>query len=200
MVVRCGVILIGVAGTGFGCACFLAANLGSDPVTAFVQGLGRTLGTTAGTGTNILNGSAFLILLLVNRRLIHIGTALYTLLLGITVDLFTGLLSLALGPEPGMVVRVIALGTGALAIACGLGLYQAAELGVGPTDGINQTIVAKTGLPYRWERMIFDAAMALAGWLLGGVIGPGTVVGMLCVGPVMAATLEWGKRQMLGIQ
>lgn len=196
IIVRCVVILIGVAITGLGCACYLVANLGSDPVTAFVQGLGRSLGTTAGMGTNILNATAFVILLLVNRKLIHIGTALYTLLLGLAVDLSVTLVTSTLGATPDMVVRVILLIAGTLAIACGLGLYQAAELGTGPTDGINQTIVAKTCIPYRWERMIFDAVMALGGWLLGGVIGIGTIVGILCVGPIMAPTIEWGKKRI----
>lgn len=193
---RIGFILIGVMGAALGCACYILADLGSDPVTAFVQGLGATLGGTPGLGTNILNVTAFVLLLVVNRKLIHIGTFLYTFLLGAMVDVFIALLGALLGSDPGMVLRVIMLVGGTVAIACGLGLYQAAELGIGPTDGINQTIVAKTGMNYRLERILFDLVMAVSGWLLGGVIGLGTIVGMLGVGPIMVPTLEWGKKRI----
>ena len=71
---RIGFILVGVMGAGLGCACYILADLGSDPVTAFVQGLGASLGGTPGLGTNILNGVAFVLLLIINRKLVHIGT------------------------------------------------------------------------------------------------------------------------------
>ena len=37
--VRCLVILIGTAVAGVGCAAYVVATLGSDPVTVFVQGI-----------------------------------------------------------------------------------------------------------------------------------------------------------------
>ncbi len=194
MAVRCVVIAAGVFLAGFGCACYMKADLGSDPVTAFIQGLGKVLHVTPGMATNVLNISAFLILLIVGRGLIHIGTILYTLLLGMFVDVSSFLLGAALGDAPGLAARVIVLALGTVAIGFGLGLYQAAELGIGPTDGINQTIVKVTGLPYRVERILFDAVMAAAGWLLGGTVFIGTIVGIAAVGPIMAPTITWGKK------
>jgi uncharacterized membrane protein YczE len=181
-------------GAAFGCALYLLANLGSDPVTAFIQGLGKTLGITPGWATNLLNGTAFVILLVVNRRLIHIGTLIYTLLLGFMVDVFSFCIIRILGEAIPLPIRIGMLVVGTFSIAVGLGLYQSAELGIGPTDGINQTIVAKTGLHYRWERIIFDVIMVLSGWLLGGKVWFGTIVGAFCVGPVMAWTLDKSKK------
>ena len=63
IILKCLVITLGVFLAGLGCASYLKAALGSDPVTAFVEGLGKTLGITAGAATNILNVSAFVILL-----------------------------------------------------------------------------------------------------------------------------------------
>lgn len=198
--VKCLVITLGVFLAGLGCASYLKAALGSDPVTAFVEGLGKTLGITAGAATNILNISAFVVLLICNRRLIHIGTAIYTLLLGTFVDLCGKGLNAMLGPEPAIWVRVAVLVIGTLAIGFGLGLYQSAELGAGPTDGLNQTVVQKTGIAYKWERIMFDALMAFVGWLLGGTIFAGTIVGVLAVGPIMAPTLQWGKRMFARLE
>ena len=193
MLLRCMVIVLGVWMAGFGCACYIMANLGSDPVTAFIQGIAKTFGITPGMATNGFNLAAFALLLLVNRKLIHIGTGLYTLLLGLFVDLSGKWLAL-LGTAPGLATRVVVLAAGTLTIGAGLGIYQSAELGIGPSDGINQTIVQKSGWPYRWERIAFDNVMVLCGWLLGGVIGWGTIVGVLAVGPIMAPTIGWGAR------
>jgi uncharacterized membrane protein YczE len=197
IILRCVFIIAGVMGAAFGCALFLLAELGSDPVTAFVQGLGKTLHVSPGMATNLLNITAFIALVIFNRKLIHIGTFLYTVLLGIMVDVFSVLIVAVLGTAPVLVVRIFMLGTGTLAIAIGLGLYQSAELGAGPTDGINQTIVAKTGLAYKWERIIFDVIMVISGWLLGGKVWFGTIVGAVCVGPIMAFTLGWSKKNIM---
>lgn len=195
--VRYAIIITGVFLAGFGCACYMMADLGSDPVTAFVQGLGKALHTTPGMATNVLNASAFVALVIVNRKLVHAGTILYTLLLGMFVDASSGLLASVFGAGPPLIARVALLAAGTAAIGFGLGLYQAAELGIGPTDGINQTIVAGTGLSYRVERILFDAVMAAVGWLLGGTVFIGTIVGIAAVGPIMAPTITWGKKMLL---
>jgi uncharacterized membrane protein YczE len=184
-------------GAAFGCALFLLAGLGSDPVTAFIQGLGKTLRISPGMATNVLNATAFILLVVFNRKLIHIGTLLYTVLLGVMVDVFSLFIAAVLGTDPVLFVRILMLVTGTLSIAAGLGLYQSAELGAGPTDGINQTIVAKTGLAYKWERIIFDVIMVISGWLLGGKVWFGTIVGAVCVGPIMAFTLGWSKKNIM---
>ena len=43
IIVRCVVIMVGVFITAYGAEAFVLANLGSDPVTAFVQGLSKVL-------------------------------------------------------------------------------------------------------------------------------------------------------------
>lgn len=196
ILIRCLVIMTGVFLAGFGCACYITANLGSDPVTAFIQGLGKVIGVSPGMATNILNVSAFLILLLINRRLVNIGTILYTLFLGMFVDLSASLLNGLLGETQDIWIRAVTLLVGTVAIGFGLGIYQAAELGIGPTDGINQTIVGKTGISCRLERILFDGIMAGVGWLLGGTVFIGTIVGILAVGPIMAPTITWGKKRL----
>ena len=194
LVVQLLFISIGVMGAALGCALFLHADLGSDPVTAFVQGLGISLHISTGMATNILNATAFIVLLVLNRSLIHLGTAVYTLTLGSFVDLFYSWINASVGPAPALWLRILFVLAGTLGIGIGLGLYQSAELGVGPTDGVNQTIVKRTGISYRVERMLFDVLMALFGWMLGGKVWLGTIVGALAVGPVMVPSISHGKR------
>ena len=189
ILVRCIVIMIGVVIVGFGAAGYVTANLGSDPVTAFVQGLSNVFGISFGTAMNAFNIVCFVIILIFNRRLINVGTVLYTFTLGYFSDFFIALLERGMGDAPGMAVRIVVILAGTLALGVGLGFYQSAEFGIGPSDALNQTISAKTNIPLKWERIIFDVIMVIGGFLLGGVVFVGTIIGMVAVGPIMAPTI-----------
>lgn len=189
LVVRCTVILVGLLFAGFGGSCYVIAAQGADPVTAFVQGMGRLMGLSVGMSLNIFSGACFVIILFVNRKTIGIGTVMMVGLLGTFMDIFIPLIQGALGDGFSFVVAVLLLLVGTVLLAFGLGLYQAGGLGAGPSDALNQTISAKTGLAYKWERMIFDAIMMAGGFLMGGNVHWGTLVGMFGVGPIMAPTM-----------
>lgn len=187
IIVRCIVIMVGVVITGFGAAAYVVATLGADPVTAFVQGIGVQLNLDFGMAMNIFNIVFFVIILILNRRMINIGTVLYTFTLGtfsqIFIDMLTGMTA---GDPNNLVIRIVILVLGTLALGVGLGFYQSAELGCGPSDAFNQTMAKITKIPLKWERIGFDAVMVLGGFLMGGNVFFGTILGMVGVGPVMA--------------
>ena len=58
-----------------------------------------------------------------------------------------------------MVSRVILIVTGTIALGIGLGFYQSAEFGCGPSDAFNQTMAKVLKMQLRWWRMIFDVIM-----------------------------------------
>lgn len=194
LAVRCLVILAGIVIAGLGASCFVTANLGSDPGTACVQGIGNVTGLSFGMAMNAFNIFFFILILFMNRRMINIGMVLYTLLLGYAGNFFIGVMGSLLGGAPALWARIVTLVVGVLCVGIGLGIYQAAELGAGPSDAFNQTMAAMTGLPLRWERIIFDAVVVVAALVMGGVVHVGTIVGMLCVGPIMAPTITHGAK------
>jgi uncharacterized membrane protein YczE len=63
------------------------------------------------------------------------------------------------------------------------GLYIGAGLGPGPRDGL-MTGFAARGHSLRVVRTCIEATVLLAGWLLGGTVGVGTVVYAVCIGPL----------------
>ncbi len=63
------------------------------------------------------------------------------------------------------------------------GLYIGAGLGPGPRDGL-MTGFAARGHSLRVVRTCIEATVLLAGWLLGGTVGIGTVVYAACIGPL----------------
>ncbi len=206
--VRCLIILFGTIMAAFGCAAYVCANLGSDPVTALVQGIGKQLNLNFGVAMNIFNIVFFVFVLIFNRKMIHFGTAIYAFLLGTFCNFFISVLGNMMGPEPSIVVRSIVLILGVVTLGLGLGIYQSAELGAGPVDAFNQTMSAWTKFPLKYERIAFDVVMVVLGFLLGGVVFVGTILGMFAVGPIMAPTItklapvigRWAGSEPVGVQ
>jgi uncharacterized membrane protein YczE len=66
----------------------------------------------------------------------------------------------------------------------GSGLYIGAGLGPGPRDGIMLGL-SRRGISVRVARTVIEATVLVAGWLLGGTIGVGTVAFMLTIGPMV---------------
>ena len=190
IIVRCLVIMVGVIITAYGAVAFILANLGSDPVTAFVQGLGKVLNLSFGNAMNVFNVVFFVIILIFNRKTIGIGTVLYTFTLGVFCNILMPWIVAIIGEEPTMMARIILIVTGTSALGVGLGFYQSAEFGCGPSDAFNQTMAKKLKLELRWWRIIFDVIMVIGALIMGGVVHVGTLVGMFLVGPVLGPVLN----------
>ena len=67
----------------FGVALFLELDLGSDPFTIFTQGMAGLLGITPGAANRLLTAVIFLIIFILDRKNIHIGTFLSILCVGV---------------------------------------------------------------------------------------------------------------------
>jgi uncharacterized membrane protein YczE len=64
-------------------------------------------------------------------------------------------------------------------------LYIGAQLGTGPRDGLWVAIVARTGVSIRTVRTAIEITVLVAGFLLGGTVGIGTVLYALAIGPLV---------------
>lgn len=190
LAIRSSVLIVSLVICGAGTALFVNADLGNDPLTAFIQGLSFQLNCSYGTAMTAVNAVAIVFVFGLGRHLIHIGTVV-SLLLGGPISNWL-ILSLArlLGPSPSLAVRITLLLAGTFCVAVGVGIYQAAQLGASPLDALNQIIAARTHIPLRYERMICDAVLLTFAFILGGKIYIGTVVSLLLVGPIMAYFME----------
>jgi uncharacterized membrane protein YczE len=81
------------------------------------------------------------------------------------------------------VVQLVLLGVGVAANGVATGLYVGAGLGPGPRDGL-MTGLAARGLSIRRARTLIEVAVLLAGWLLGGTVGLGTLLYAAAIGPL----------------
>ena len=169
-----GLILYGV-----GMAMMVRARLGNMPWDVFHQGLARHLRLSFGTLV-IAVGAVVLLLWIPLRQRPGIGTLSNVVVIGLAVD---GTLAVLPAPHP-MAVRIPLLVFGIAFNGLATGLYIGAALGPGPRDGLMTGLSARTGRSLRLVRTALEVTVVLAGWLLGGTLGVGTLAYALTIGPL----------------
>jgi len=168
-----GLILYGVSDS-----MLLLAGLGVDPWDVLHQGLARRTGVPVGTWA-IIAGAVVLLLWIPLRQRPGLGTLCNVVLIGTVIDLVLA----AVPPPHSLPVQAAVMVSGVVLNGVATGLYIGAGLGPGPRDGL-MTGFAARGHSLRVVRTCIEATVLLAGWLLGGTVGIGTVVYALCIGPL----------------
>lgn len=157
---------------------FLAGNLGLAPWDAFHKGVSNKTGIPVGVVIEI-TGVFILLLWIPLRERLGIGTILNAIEIGLVVFLIGDHL-----PTTEMLIpRLLYVAGGLLSIAIGSGLYIGAGLGSGPRDGLMLGL-SKRGISIRAARTGVELAVLLAGILLGGSVGVGTVAFTFGIGPL----------------
>ena len=78
---------------------------------------------------------------------------------------------------------------GILIIGFGTAMYLIANLGPGPRDGLMTGLQKKTNAPIAFVRTCIEIIVVLLGWFLGGIVGIGTLLFALGIGPAVAICL-----------
>lgn len=176
-------LMLGLVLCGWGIAAMVAADLGLGPWDVLHQGVSMRTGIPIGT-TGILVGLAVLALWLPLRERPGLGTLLNVVVIGVVIDL-----TLLVLHTPGvMAVRWVMMLAGPVLFAVGSGLYIGAGLGSGPRDGV-MTGLARAGVPVGVARAAIELTVLVAGWLLGGTVGAGTLAFAFGIGPLMHLAL-----------
>jgi uncharacterized membrane protein YczE len=179
-------LLVGLVLYGVSLALMVRGNVGLAPWDVLHSGLIRHLPMTLGQAV-VLMSFVVLLLWIPLREQPGIGTIANALLVGFSADA-----TLAVLDQPSGLVARIALMLGGV-LLCGLasGLYIGAQLGRGPRDGLMTGLARRTGLSIRLVRTLLEIAVVLVGLSLGGVLGAGTVVYALAIGPLTQLFLPW---------
>jgi uncharacterized membrane protein YczE len=176
-------LLGGLVLFGFSDGLILQAALGVDPWDVLHQGLARTLGGQVGTWA-IYASVGVLLLWLPLRARYGVGTLLNAVIVGAVIDLTVWWV-----PEVHRLAAQIAvLVAGVVLNGIATGLYIGGGFGPGPRDGLTTSIAAR-GYPIRVVRTLIEVAVLVAGWLLGGSVGAGTVLYAAAIGPITHVTI-----------
>jgi len=179
-------LLVGLVLYGWSMAMLIRSGLGLDPWDVFHQGLANHLPITFGQVT-ILVGALVLLLWIPLRQRPGIGTVLNVFVIGLAADA-----GLAAMPDvtglPGQIAMLLG---GVVANGLAGALYVGARLGPGPRDGLWVALTKRTGHSIRVVRTVLEVTIVAIGWLLGGVVGVGTVVYALTIGPIVQFFMPW---------
>lgn len=192
------VLLAGLTIAHFGVTLFLLSNLGSDPFTVLVQGISSLTGLGIGTCHVGMLVLLLIVMLIFTRGYVKPGSFVCAFCGGWIIDFFLWVLSGRLGENSPLWLRIICMVAGCIILAFGMSLVMASRSGTGPNDLVAMILSDKIGsrihLQFRWVRLLCDAVFVGLGWALGGVVGVGTVVAVLLVGPVVQFFLPLSSR------
>lgn len=190
-------IELGLLISSFGTALFYATNLGSAAMATFCDGLHLLLHISYGDANMLANAVFLVILLLVERRYINIGTILCVFTIGPWVNFFTAALGgLGLGGMAfPMRIGISFCGTALMGI--GLGLYMAIGRGLGALEGIVKFIHTRMRISVRVVKIIQDAVLVGGGIFLGAAWGVGTLVSIVCTGPILQKSAQFFEEKVI---
>ena len=190
------VIEIGLMISSLGTAFFYAADLGSSAMATCCDGLHLLLNISYGDANTLANATLLILLFLLCRSYINVGTVLCVFTIGPWVNLFTPLLQGLKLSEMNMAVRILCTLVGTAMMGVGLGLYMAVDRGFGALEGLVKYARTRFGISVRVAKIVQDAVLVGTGILLGAQWGIGTVVGILLTGPVLQKSSQFFGRQL----
>ena len=179
-------LYIGLVLYGVSLAMMVRGALGLAPWDVLHSGFIRHVPMTLGQAV-VLFSFVVLVLWIPLREMPGLGTISNAIVVGLSADA-----TLAVLDRPDAMWARIALMLGGVAL-CGLAsaLYIGAQLGRGPRDGLMTGLARRTGLSLRLVRTALEVAVVVIGLLLGGILGLGTVVYALAIGPLTQLMLPW---------
>ena len=181
---RLVVLVAGLYCFAFGIMLTLKSDLGLGPWHVFPQGVSRHTGLSFGTASIAVGFGVLLLSWLLGVRP-GVGTVANMVLVGLFIDLieWSGLLpSFAGHPWP---VRLAVNVLGVAVVGFGSALYIKANLGAGPRDSLMLALARRLRGRVALVRGALELAVLVAGYLLGGTAGLGTVVFALGIGPAV---------------
>ena len=172
-------LVAGVAVSALGITMMLRANVGLEPWSVLQQGLAQTAGITYGTASMIVGAAAIGTAMLCGESF-GIGTVVDIVLCAVCID---GLLWLDWIPQMHSLSSGIPmLLTGMELLAIGTWMYMKSALGAGPRDALMVALARKTGRSVGLCRASVEIVVIIAGFLLGGQVGIGTVIAAFGLG------------------
>ena len=174
-------LVLGLTLFAIGETLLITANQGVSPWTVLAQGLSFQTNLSIGTTTFIVS-LIVLILWYPLKQKPGLGTILNIVLISIIIDLSTPIL-----PYPKtFLFQIIQSIVAVFVVGLGSGFYLTANLGPGPRDGLMTGLQNFTNQPIALIRTIIEVSAVCVGFYLGGVVGIGTLLFALGIGPTVS--------------
>jgi len=182
--IRTLVLFFGLFIFGLGDSLLIQSEIGNAPWSVLAQGISNRLDITMGWSTFGIS-TLVLLLWIPLREKPGFGTlsniALIAIAIQIGVTIFPSQKSYALGIFYCLI--------GIAMVGIGSSLYITCGLGPGPRDGLMTALHNRTRVRIGRVRLGIEGTVLVAGWLLGGTVGLGTLLFALLIGQSIAVSL-----------
>jgi uncharacterized membrane protein YczE len=183
------ILVFGLWLFGTGEAFLINASLGQSPWTVLADGLAQTLNLTIGQ-TTFLTSVIVLLLWIPLKRKPGLGTLMNILVISVAIDVMIPIL-----PSPeNVVAQSVQVLVGIMLTGIASALYITCNVGPGPRDGLMTGLNEKTGVRVGRVRTGIEVVVLTIGWLLGGVVGVGTLLFALLIGQSVAISFALVER------
>ena len=179
--------MIGYLLYGVGIVFTINAQLGLAPWGVFHQGFSNQFGVTMGTAVQVV-GAAILILDFFLGERIGWGTIGNVYFIGTFIDVVTNL-----GVVPvfdNIYLRFLQMIIGMMIMSFATYFYLSAQLGAGPRDGLMVALTKRTNKPVGLIRSAIEITALISGYLMGGLVGWGTLIMSLGFGYFIQTTFK----------
>ena len=182
-------IAIGLLVFAFGVHLTIYANIGLAPWDCLGMGVALQTPLNYGLAMTTIAVTVLIVDLLLKER-IGYGTVIDALLTGNFVQMFNDLNPL---PEnKSLLLGVAAMLIGFVFMALGMCIYMRAGQCCGPRDALLVGLGKRMPkVPIGAVQILMWAVVLLFGWLLGGPVGIGTLIGTVGAGVVMQIVYSW---------
>ena len=176
-------IIFGLLVFSFGVHLTIFANIGLAPWDCLGMGIAKHTPLNYGLSMTLMAVIILGIDLLLKER-IGFGTIIDALLTGNFVQLFNDINPLPLNESLWAGILIMLAGFAFMAL--GMAIYMKSEQCCGPRDALLVGLGKRLPrLPIGLVEILLWAAVLLAGWLLGGPVGVGTLISTFGAGAVM---------------
>jgi uncharacterized membrane protein YczE len=181
---RLSQLAVGLVLYGVTLGMMLRATLGNASWDVLHQGMAAHLPMSIGTAVIVMS-LVVLLFWIPLREMPGLGTIANSFVVGLVADETLRLLS---GPDL-MWQRVLLMVGGVVLNALATALYIGSQFGPGPRDGLMTGLHRRTGLSIQVVRFGIEVSVVAVGWALGGVVGVGTVLYAVAIGPLVQLML-----------
>jgi uncharacterized membrane protein YczE len=174
----------------FGILLTVNAHIGYAPWDVLHVGIADTVGLTIGS-ISILLGIFIVIITVLLGEKVGLGTICNMIFIGLFFD---GINALKFVPVPNnLTFAIVMLIMGLFIIAFATYFYISTGFGAGPRDGLMVALARITKLPIGICRGVIEFMAVVSGWLLGGMVGIGTVLAAFGIGFCVQITFYFLK-------
>ena len=181
---RASVLFFGLFIFGLGDSLLIQSTIGNAPWSVLAQGVSGKLDITMGWSTFAIS-TLVLLLWIPLKEKPGFGTLSNIAIIAAAIQLGVSIFP----QQDNFLIAVAYCLLGIAMVGFGSALYITCGLGPGPRDGLMTAIHNRSGIRIGRVRLAIEGSVLVAGWLLGGTVGLGTLLFALLIGQSIAIAL-----------